>query len=288
MQFRKFVPFLMILTLSLAACSRAKSNADAAMNSMPTEEAIAASAMATHTPETMIDHATERMATATTDAMMSHSEDMMDTATPDAMMNESGDIMGTATPDAMMGETHAMTDTATSDDMMGQSEDMMGTPTAEINDAAMMAPDWFSASLVNVATQEIFSINDLAGKVILVEPMAQWCPTCLAQQKQVVKLHELIGMDSDLVSLSLDIDPNEDSAGLQSYIAKNSFSWMFAVAPAEVSNEIGNLYGNQYLNPPSAPMFIIDRHGEVHTLPFGIKSAEDLQKTIEPYLMDMG
>lgn len=221
----------------------------------------------------------------------------MDTATPDAMMQETHPMTDTATPDTMMGQSGDMMETPTPDDMMGHSGDMMGTTTPEatmgtssgaMSGESMMAPDWFSATLTDVPTQEMFTINDFKGKVVLVEPMAQWCPTCLAQQKQVAKLHEMLGMNSDLISLSLDIDPNEDSSGLQSYVAKNGFSWMFAVAPAAVSNEIGNLYGNQFLNPPSAPMFIIDRHGEVHTLPFGIKSAEDLQKAIEPYLTDMG
>jgi hypothetical protein len=31
-------------------------------------------------------------------------------------------------------------------------------------------------------------------------------------------------------------------------------------------------------------MFIIDRHGMVHPLPFGVKSAADLQKALEPFL----
>ena len=52
----------------------------------------------------------------------------------------------------------------------------------------------------------------------------------------------------------------------------------------DVARENGNLYGQQFLNPPSAPMFIIDRHGEVHPLPFGVKSAADLQKALEPFL----
>ena len=52
------------------------------------------------------------------------------------------------------------------------------------------------------------------------------------------------------------------------------------------TNIHANLYGNQLLNPPSTPILIIDRHGEVHLLPFGIKSSEDLLKAIEPFLKD--
>ena len=62
------------------------------------------------------------------------------------------------------------------------------------------------------------------------------------------------------------------------------FDWVYAVAPPEVSRELGQLYGDQFLNPPATPMLIIDQHGEVHPLPFGIKSAGDLQEALEPFL----
>ncbi len=103
-------------------------------------------------------------------------------------------------------------------------------------------------------------------------------------QQQIQELHNLLGMPADLVSISLDIDPNEDNTVLKNYVEKNGFDWIYAVAPKDVAREIGLLYGDQYLNPPSAPMLIIDRQGEAHTLPFGVKSADDLKKAVEPYL----
>ena len=48
--------------------------------------------------------------------------------------------------------------------------------------------------------------------------------------------------------------------------------------------EIASLYGDQFLNPPSTPMLVIDRRGVAHSLPFGIKSAEDLLNFIQPFL----
>jgi hypothetical protein len=82
----------------------------------------------------------------------------------------------------------------------------------------------------------------------------------------------------------LDIDPNENEAILKTYVNSHGFDWTYAVAPASVAREIGNLYGDQFLNPPSAPMFIIDRQGHVHLLQFGVKSAQDLKAAVEPYL----
>jgi hypothetical protein len=51
-----------------------------------------------------------------------------------------------------------------------------------------------------------------------------------------------------------------------------------------VAREIANLYGEQFLNPPSTPMLVIDRHGEAHLLPFGIKSAAELEEALKPFL----
>jgi cytochrome oxidase Cu insertion factor (SCO1/SenC/PrrC family) len=182
-------------------------------------------------------------------------DDMMEsgTATPDAMADPMMD-KGTSTPDSM------------------QESNMMD------------APAWFTAELTDVSTGETFSIADYKGKVVLVEMMAQWCPTCLSQAKQVTELHSMLGESAEFVSVSLDIDPNEDAATLKTYVERNGFSWMFAVAPAEVSREIGNLYGSQYLNPPSAPILLVDRDGNTHLLDYGLKSAEELKEAIEPLL----
>jgi hypothetical protein len=54
-----------------------------------------------------------------------------------------------------------------------------------------------------------------------------------------------------------------------------------------VAREIAALYGDQFLNPPSTPMLIIDRRGQVHPLPFGIKSAADLRQALEPFLNEV-
>jgi hypothetical protein len=92
-------------------------------------------------------------------------------------------------------------------------------------------------------------------------------------------------MREDFVSVTLDIDPNEDEATLAGYLQQNSqFDWYYAVTGPEIAREIGNAYGDQFLNPPSAPIFVIDRHGVAHPLPFGLKSAENLMKAIQPYL----
>ncbi len=198
---------------------------------------------------------------------------MTEAPTQSAMMHD------TATPGAMM-----MQDTPTPGAMMSHD-----TPTAAAmakpTEAMMAAPAWFASSLKDVRTGNSFTLNDFKGKVVLVETMAVWCTTCYQQQTQIKALHDSLGMRADFISVSLDIDPNEDAATLTKYTQQNSgFDWRYAVAGPDIARQIGKDFGDQFLNPPSAPVFVIDRHGVAHPLPFGVKSADDLMKAIQPYL----
>jgi thiol-disulfide isomerase/thioredoxin len=195
--------------------------------------------------------------------------------TPEVMMDKPTEAMmdkETATPDAMMPK-----ETATPDNMMKET----AAP-----DAMMETPAWYQVALTDAASGKTFSIHELKGKVILVETLAQWCSNCKKQQGEVKKLHEMLGMKDDFVSIGLDIDPNENAADLKDYVMNNGFDWLYAVSPAEVSREIAKLYGDQFLNPPSTPILIIDRKGVAHPLPFGIKSADDLFKVVDQYLKE--
>jgi cytochrome oxidase Cu insertion factor (SCO1/SenC/PrrC family) len=145
-------------------------------------------------------------------------------------------------------------------------------------------PDWFDMELTDVQTGETFTMNDYAGKVVLLETMAIWCPNCVVQANEVRNLQELLGNPADLISVTLDVDFNEDEASLKEYASGYGFDWHFAVAPLLVARALGNLYTAQYLNPPLSPMLIIDRDGNVHHLEYGLKEAETLQKSVEPYL----
>lgn len=145
-------------------------------------------------------------------------------------------------------------------------------------------PEWFSMELRDVQTGESFTMNDYAGEVVLLETMAIWCPNCIVQANEIRRLHEILGNPEDLISVSLDVDLNEDDASLKEYALGYGFEWHFAVAPLLVARALGNLYSAQYLNPPLSPMLIIDRDGNVHQLEYGKKDAEALQREIEPFL----
>lgn len=211
--------------------------------------------------------------------------DAMLEKTPEAM----GDAMMEATPEALGDAMLAKTPEAMGDAMMEATPAAMGaamlaqTPEA-MGDAMMEAPAWFGAALTDVNTGGTFMLADFAGQVVLVETLAVWCPKCLEQQRQVQALHGQLGERDDFVSVGLNIDPNETAEILRGHTTQHGFGWRFAVAPADVARAIANLYGDQFLNPPSTPMLIIDRHGAVHVLPFGLKSAAALQDALAPFL----
>ena len=204
------------------------------------------------------------------------------------MVKSTEEMMEKPAEEMMEKPTEAMNDSTDATDKEMHATPTMDAMMAESTTAVMMeTPAWFGTTLTNVINGETFTINDFKGKLILVETMAQWCPTCKKQQLQVKTLLEQLGMPADLIIIALDIDPNENGDTLKTYATGNGFDWIYAVVPADVSREIGNLYGDQFLNPPSTPILIIDQKGEAHPLPFGLKNAEELMKAIEPYLKGM-
>lgn len=205
---------------------------------------------------------------------MGNESGAMNDTTP---MTKEDDMMGDASTEDSMGD--ASHDDAMMDEGESGTDDMADMPVGE-------TPAWFDHTFTDASTGQTFKINDFQGKVVLVETMAIWCSNCFKQQTQVSGLHNLLGERDDFISIGLDVDPNENLTALKGYVEKNGFDWLYSVSPADISHDIGNLYGANFLNPPSTPILIVDRHGEAHPLPFGIKSAQDLLGYIEPFLND--
>ncbi|HKJ26392.1 MAG TPA: TlpA disulfide reductase family protein [Anaerolineales bacterium] len=153
-----------------------------------------------------------------------------------------------------------------------------------VDDPAPNTPDWFNYEFVDARTGQTFTINDFHGQVVMIETMAMWCSNCLRQQGIVKAFHDELGERDDFVAIGLDIDPNEELSRLGSYVQDNGFDWLYGVPSADVTAEISRTFGPQYLNPPSTPIAIIDRDGNIHTLPFGIKSVDDLLGYVDPFL----
>ena len=198
-------------------------------------------------------------------------------------------------------EAAAAEDPAVEQESAGDLETVEPSPTQEpeVEETAAVAdeineteaprkytPTWFDIPMVDARTGESFTINDYRDKVVLVEMLAMWCPKCLNQQIEVKALHERLEGEDDFISIGLDIDINEDAQDLKTYVENNQFDWLYAIAPVEVAREISELYGAQFLNPPSTPILVIDKGGEVHLMNFGIKTADVLFNFVAPFLAE--
>jgi thiol-disulfide isomerase/thioredoxin len=279
---------LLIAALMLAACGPAASQSEPPVAAPASAMAEDDAAMAEGDTMEKSDAAMDDTMAKEDDAAMSEGHDAM-VQEDDAAMVE-GNSMSRDDISTTEGDTMVKEDAAS----MNESHEAMAEDSAPMadndamaeDDAALALPAWLTAQLVDVNTGQAFTIADQRGKVVLVETLAVWCSTCLRQQKQVQALHEALGEREDLVSVGLDIDLNESAEQLRAHTERNGFDWIYAVATPEVAREIGQLYGNLFLNPPSTPMLIVDRQGQVHPLSFGIKSAGDLQEALAPFLAE--
>lgn len=144
------------------------------------------------------------------------------------------------------------------------------------------AANWLDIPLTNVVSGQTFRLSDLKGKVVLIETMAVWCTTCTRQQIEIRQAHSQFG--DSVVSVSLDIDPNENKTALKRHAETNGFAWAFAVSPPSLSQQLGRMFGDNVLNPTATPVIILARDQSAHPLRFGLKSSRELAQEIGKYL----
>jgi hypothetical protein len=165
-----------------------------------------------------------------------------------------------ATSDA--GPTDAPTSEATS------------SPSPEVSEAP--ADALLAIELTDVRSGDTFTLATLAADhgPVLLEPMAVWCSSCRAQQREVMRAHEL----GSFTSVSLDVELTEDPEDLAAYAEREGFDWRFAMADAALYRLLQERFTPAATNPPSTPLIIIEGDGTVRFLEpgVGIRSAEQL------------
>jgi thiol-disulfide isomerase/thioredoxin len=137
------------------------------------------------------------------------------------------------------------------------------------------ATDWKDIELEDVNSGKTFTISGLE-KPVLVEAFAIWCPTCTRQQQEVKELHSV----SNVTSVSLNVDPNEDKQQIRRHTRENDFNWRYAVSPTELTRALVQEYGASMANPPSAPAVLVCENS-TRKLPNGVKPASKLKEEVE-------
>jgi len=141
---------------------------------------------------------------------------------------------------------------------------------------------WRTTPLRDSRTGETFTINDLNGKLVAIEPMAVWCSSCKIQQSEAASALAQLS-DPDGVFVSLGVDPNELDEDLAAYADQLGFDWAFVVADTAVARSLADDFGPQVLSPPSTPLIIVAPDGTVVHQSFGIHGADDLLDLFAKY-----
>jgi len=158
-----------------------------------------------------------------------------------------------------------------SDDQMGEDiTDDMGGMDHGIDD--MKVPDWKNIELTDVNSEETYTIGKF-NVPVFVESFAIWCPTCTRQQKEFKKFHE---SNPEIISITLDTDPNEDATAVKQHAEINSFDWRYSVSPADLTQGLIDEFGLGVVNAPAVPVILICPGKEVQLLGRGVKDQADL------------
>jgi thiol-disulfide isomerase/thioredoxin len=137
------------------------------------------------------------------------------------------------------------------------------------------APAWQTLPLVDVRTGTTFTIADLRGRTVFLEPMATWCSSC---RRQMTVLREVVAeLDpASFVFVGLSVETNLSPAALAAYADAQGFDWTFAVMSPELLGALVDAFGRSVANPPATPHVIVRGDGSVTDLATGHHSASQL------------
>ncbi|KAB1189211.1 TlpA family protein disulfide reductase [Haloferax sp. MBLA0077] len=138
---------------------------------------------------------------------------------------------------------------------------------------------WYTTELADVLTGETFTIEELVDRPVLVETFAVWCSNCLSQQKEMINFHEAVG--DDVLTVALDIDPNEDAQKVREHAERHGFDWRYAVSPEPVTKSLTDEFGSSMASAPTVPMLRVCPDGTATRIKNGFKSTEYLRAQVD-------
>jgi len=90
-------------------------------------------------------------------------------------------------------------------------------------------------------------------------------------------------LGSDILFVSVDVDPNENEEILKRYVENNGFNWPFVAPGSEFSQNLSLLTSKMVLDPTATPVIIVDPNGKLHMLAGEIKSSSFLLTEINKH-----
>lgn len=140
-------------------------------------------------------------------------------------------------------------------------------------------PEWRTSELTDVMTGEKFTINEYSGNPVLISAFTRLCPVCNVQQNEILRLSTL--SNDSIIHIGVDIDFNDNGDSLKDYVLSNDFEGKFAVATPEFLAGLVSDFGQQMIQPVTAPLLVICPDGKRGMVfPAGIKPAEYIKEQI--------
>lgn len=127
-------------------------------------------------------------------------------------------------------------------------------------DQGAEAPD-FELELL---TGETFRLADHAGKVVVIDFWATWCPPCVAAMPHMRDM-ELEFEDEDVVILGISSDRPGDVEKVKSFLAEHEIGYAVGIEDAARGERIGVAYGVRAI----PTLVVIDREGIVQDVKVG-------------------
>ncbi|KAB1192992.1 TlpA family protein disulfide reductase [Haloferax sp. MBLA0076] len=137
---------------------------------------------------------------------------------------------------------------------------------------------WYTTELTDVRSGEVFTIEELVDRPVFVETFAVWCSNCLRQQKEMINFHDAVG--DDVVTVALDIDPNEDAEKVREHAERHGFDWRYALSPESVTKSLTDEFGSSMASAPTVPMLRVCPDGTATRIKDGFKSTDYLRERV--------
>lgn len=134
-----------------------------------------------------------------------------------------------------------------------------------------MAPDW----TLQDPNGAPVSWADFAGKVVLLDFWATWCPPCRAMIPGMVELQTQYA-DQGLVVVGLSLD-HQGADVVRRFAERFGVNYQLVMGDNDVANAFGGIHGI----PTS---FLIDRQGRIIDRHTGYLSKSDLKEWVQPHL----